>query len=65
MSNASGTKIADIKINTDKIVFLLGRGDGNYSKQVINTSYNPNYFRNKDAWGLIKIQKSTSKKSTI
>lgn len=47
----------DFDVDSDKIVYLFRREDGNYIERISDLSYKPDDYRYDDVWGLIRIKK--------
>jgi hypothetical protein len=47
----------DFSVSSDEIIYLIREEGGNYVQKVVNEDYNPDNFRTKDVWGIIKIKK--------
>ncbi|QLG69531.1 MAG: hypothetical protein CH104c_0299 [Candidatus Woesebacteria bacterium] len=47
----------DFSVSSDEIIYLIIEEGGNYVQKVVNEDYNPDNFRTKDVWGIIKIKK--------
>ncbi len=47
----------DFTIKSEEVIFLERQEDGNYVKELLHSGYNPKDFKEKDVWGIIKMDK--------
>jgi len=47
----------DFPVSSDEIIYLVREEGGEYIQKVVNENYNPENFKGKNIWGIIKIKK--------